>query len=146
MVRRTHGRSRFLNVSPRSGDPITLITSPPSDLGTPRPRHPGTVRSSEELQTWYVDSSLVERCRLDLGDDECPAVGAAESYVRDLGAGYRNLLDHFARWIEDRDFAPTKVGDVEVASFVKGHAVWPVPAGEKGKILTGAEGAVRLDR
>ena len=63
-----------------------------------------------------------------------------------LAPGTEISSDHFSRRIEDRDFTPAEVGDVEVAGCVKGHAVWPFPTGEESKILTRADGAVRLDR
>src|SRR5215207_1029635 len=107
---------------------------------------PITLVSPEERQTWYVDAGLVERCRLDVGDDERPPVGATESHVRDLGAGYRNLLDHLTRWVEDRDLTPTIVGHVEIAGFVERHAVRTISARDEGKILTRADSAIRRDR
>src|SRR5215212_7284849 len=94
---------------------------------------PTTLHSPEEREARHVDSSLVERRRLNVGDDEGPSVRAPERYIGNFGSGDRDLLDHPARWREDRDFASTVVGDVEVAGFVESHAVWTFPTGEEGK-------------
>src|SRR5215212_79987 len=90
--------------------------------------------------------SLIERRRLDLGDDERPPVSASECHIGDLGARNWNSLDHLPGLSEDRDSTPTVVGNVEVAGLIERHAVWTFPAGKEGKILTSAHGAIRLDR
>src|SRR5215213_709451 len=110
---------------------------------TRSPRHP---RSPEEHQTWYADSSLVQRRRLDVGDDECSSIQPPERYIGNLGAGDRDLLDHLPRGSEDRDFSSTIMGDVEIRGFIERHTVWTLPAGEEGKILALPYGAIRLER
>src|SRR5215217_4901626 len=127
---------------------VSLSEHQSRDLGIlapyqPAPYHP---RSPEQPQAWHVNPGLVERRCLDVGDDERPPVGTPECHIGDLGAGNRDLLDHLPRWSEDRDFTPAVVSDVEVAGLVERHAVRTFPAGEEGKIVTRANGAIWLDQ
>src|SRR5215204_5579747 len=117
----------------------------------PSPQSPGvpfsmTLVSPKELQARYIDSRLVDRRCLDIGDDQRSPVGATEGHIGDLGTGDWDLLDHLTRWIEDGDSAPAIVGDVEVAGFVERHAIGTFATGEEGEILTRTDSAIRLDR
>src|SRR5829696_1124418 len=127
--------ARSVSLSDHSSHDRLILT--PYNLSAPSPK---------ERQARYVDSRLVKRCRLDIGDNKSSPVDAPESHVGDLGTRDRNLLDHLARWSEDRDFTPAVVGNVEIAGFIECHAVWAFLTGEDGKILTCADDAVRLDR
>src|SRR4051812_49344357 len=115
--------------------------TPVPSRGVPSPQSPGvpfpmTLVSPKERQARYIDSRLVDRRRLDIGNDQSSPVGAAEGHISDLGTGAPDLLDHLTRWIEDGDSAPAIVGGVEVAGFVERHAIGTFATGQKGEILT----------